>query len=133
MQAFFLSISTCNIEFHARKNAQNRYGLLFPAASWVEVAELAAACWCLVTRGPSSTALYPCLNESNSLRVGVGLCSKSLNFSVSGRPPMYWRAIKAFFSSTGYEGSSLASRFFSSHLKTAGSSSERRLRHSNSA
>ena len=80
-----------------------------------------------------STALYRWVNESISSIVGVGLCSKSLNFSGRGRPLMYWRAIKAFFASAGNEGSAFASRFSSSHLKTAGSSSERRLQHSNSA
>ena len=36
-----------------RKHAQNGFGLLFPAGCWVEVAELAAPCWCLVTRSPA--------------------------------------------------------------------------------
>ena len=72
----------------------NGYGFLLPAGCWVEVAELAAACWGLVTRSPGSTAPYRCVNESISSGVGVGLCSKSLNFSVRGRPLMYWRAIK---------------------------------------
>ena len=79
-----------------------------------------------------STALYRWVNESISSIVGVGLCSKSLNFSGRGRPLMYWRAIKAFFASAGNEGSAFASRFTSFHLKTAGSSPKRRLRHSNS-
>ena len=53
---------------HARKNAQNGYGLLFPAGCWVEVAELAAACWCLVTRSPSSASPYRWVNESNFIK-----------------------------------------------------------------
>ena len=36
-----------------------------------------------------STALYRWVNESISSIVGVGLCSKSLNFSGRGRPPKY--------------------------------------------
>ena len=46
----------------------NGYGFLLPAGCWVEVAELAAACWCLVTRSPSATASYRWVDESNFIK-----------------------------------------------------------------
>ena len=101
---------------------------------WVEVAELAAlVALSVLGNAWPSTARYRWVNQSISSSVGVGLCSNSLNFTVRGRPLMYWRAVRAFFASAGNVRSALASRFSSSHLHTAGSSPDRRVRLSNSA